>query len=84
MVVSADTPDQPKPAADGDPGDEQPEPRAPTEDEKVLSYRELMLMELGFNDAQAEAIAAAKVSWHEADALLRKGCDHHTVVNLLT
>lgn len=83
-MPSTDAPPPPSPP-DSDPGDETPdEPRPPSEDEIVMSYREMMLVELGFNQNQAAAIAERGVSWHEADGLLKAGCDHLTAVDLLT
>lgn len=65
------------------PPEEDAEPRAPDEFEQLLSYREQMFRELGFNQWQAVSLAEANCDWHDADKLLGKGCPHETVLDLL-
>lgn len=58
--------------------------RFPTPEERTRSWVEERLRSLGFNCLQAEALADASASWHEAENLLVKGADHDTIVDLLT
>lgn len=57
--------------------------RSPTEEERILSYREEMFRGLEFNFWQSVSLAEAGVDWHEADKLLKRGCPHETVLDLL-
>lgn len=67
---------------DVDPGDETP--RSPTEEERTSAYLEQQLVLAGFNPFQAAAIVDAKADWHVAVRLVADGCDHETVVDILT
>lgn len=67
----------------GAPAEEDPEPRAPDEFERVLSYREMMFRGVGFNHWQAISLAEVGADWHEAEKLLKRGCPHETVLDLL-
>lgn len=58
--------------------------RAPSEEEIVLSYVESRFMELGFNVRQAVELAERGADWHQADRLLRAGCDLLTALDILT
>lgn len=60
------------------------EARHPTSEEKTRSWVEERFRELGFNCLQAEALADADASWHEAEKLIIKGARHNTVVDLFT
>ena len=64
--------------------EDEPVPRHPTPEEKTRSWVEERFRELGFNCLQAEALADAGASWHEAENLIIKGARHHTVVDLFT
>ncbi len=63
--------------------EEQSEPRAPDDFERLLSYREEMFRSLRFNQWQAVSLAECGCDWHEAERLLKKGCPHETVLDLL-
>lgn len=65
------------------PPEEESEPRAPDEFERVLSHREQMFRELGFNRWQAVSLAEAGCDWHEAEKLLARDCPHETALDLL-
>jgi len=66
------------------PAEEEEVPRLPDEQEILLSWLEERFRELGFNDLQAASLAETRADWHEAQALLKGGCDHLTAVDLLT
>lgn len=78
------------PLSDQGAAPEPDEPRVPTEREKVASHIEQQLVQVGFNILQAEAIAEASLAdpagehWRRAVALVAKGCDHLTAVDLCT
>lgn len=64
--------------------EEPDEPRGPNEEERVLSHREQMFRDvLKFNEWQSASLAEAAVDWHEAERLLKRGCPHELVVDLL-
>ena len=62
---------------------EAPEPRAPSETEKVVSYLEQRFFELGFNVRQSAELAEVNADWHEADRLLQDGCPLETCLDIL-
>jgi hypothetical protein len=62
---------------------EAPEPRAPSETEKVVSYLEQRFFELGFNVRQSAELAERNADWHEADRLLADGCPLETALDIL-
>ena len=64
---------------------DQPEdPRAPSEEERVLAHREQMFRDvLAFNEWQAVSLAEAAVDWHEAQSLIVAGCSHELAVDIL-
>ncbi|GIV03678.1 MAG: hypothetical protein KatS3mg015_2508 [Fimbriimonadales bacterium] len=59
------------------------EARRPTDEEIILSWEEEQLRALGFNSWQAQALADAGVSWHEAERLIRRGCPPELALDLL-
>ena len=59
------------------------ETREADEYERLLSFREQMFRQLGFNDFQGVALAEAHVDWHSAEDLLKRGCPKETAVDLL-
>lgn len=69
-------------AVEGDPGDETPRP--PTEAERTRSFIEQQLGLAGFNPFQAAALVDAGADWHAAVRLIGRGCDHDTVIDILT
>lgn len=58
-------------------------PRSPDESERVLSYREQMFEQLGFNRWQSVALAESNADWHEAEKLIQGGCSFETALDLL-
>jgi hypothetical protein len=48
--------------------------RLETELTSLRTWEELQLLELGFPRMAARELAEAGVSWHDAEALLEKGC----------
>lgn len=59
------------------------EAHAPEEADRVLSHVEEMFRQLGFNEFQAIAFADARADWHRADNLIKNGCSHELVVEIL-
>ena len=55
-----------------------------TEEERVELMTFERLRDLGFSTRQAAALAAARVSWHDADALLSAGCAVPTAFDILS
>lgn len=66
----------------------EPEPEeSPESDEqhRLVAWEFLCLLDLGFTIDQAQLlICVPHISWHDAEALLKKGCSHPFVVDQLT
>ena len=60
------------------------EPRCATEEELVTSFVEEQLGKAGFNPFQAAALADAGADWHVAVRMVGEGCDHETIIDILT
>lgn len=55
-----------------------------SEDEEILAWRMLSLLDAGYSATNAGALAACKyVDTHAAARLLARGCDQETAVKIL-
>lgn len=60
-------------------------PSVESEHERILRWRYLMLLDLGFSLEQTQLLVSVPdLDWHRAEYLLRKGMSHELVVNELT
>ena len=53
------------------------------EDERIEMWRQEQLARLAFNETEIESLLEARADYHEAARLLRQGCPHSRVVEIL-
>lgn len=53
------------------------------EEERIEMWRQEQLARLGFNETEIESLLEAGADYHEAGRLLRRGCPHVRVVEIL-
>lgn len=61
----------------------EPEALVLREDERIEMWRSEQLSRLAFNEAEIESLLEAGADYHEAARLLRRGCPHARVVEIL-
>ena len=76
---------QPKPNPQAEPEPEPEESPELDEQQRLVAWEFLCFLDLGFTIDQAQLlICVPHISWHDADALLKKGCSRSFVVDQLT
>lgn len=61
-----------------------PERRHPTEQERVFTFGVQQFERLGFTPPQAERLVSEGADYHDAEALLDRGCPVEIAFDLLT
>jgi hypothetical protein len=55
------------------------------EQQKVIAWNVLMLLDLGFSLDQAQLLTSMRYfDWHAAEYLRERGCSHELVIEILT
>lgn len=63
---------------------EEPERRHPTEAERVFTFGVQQFERLGFTPPQAERLVGEGADYHDAEALLKRGCPVDIAFDLLS